>query len=315
MRVESLSVVIPFFNEAENIAALFDRLVPVLETVAENWAVLCVDDGSVDETLARLQALRRQHPGIRVIKLSRNFGKEAAISAGLAHALGAHVLIMDGDLQHPPELIPDMLKRQREGADIVYGLRRSRATESFLRGALSRLYYGLFSRLSDVPMAPEASDFRLMSGRVVAALNALPEKTRFMKGLYAWVGFSHEPCLYEVAPRRSGASKWSLRRLCGYAWNGIVSFSVVPLRFWTVIGSGIAALSLFYAGWIGLTTLVFGREVPGYATLAVAIFFLGGLQLLSIGVLGEYIARIFTETKNRPLFIIEETHGFDDGSD
>ena len=313
MRIQSsqISVVIPFHNEANNIAPILERLVPVLNALILGWEIICVDDGSEDETFSALRAEHLSDYRIRIVKLSRNFGKEAAISAGLQVAAGQHVFLMDGDLQHPPENLPEMMAIQASGIDVVYGLRRSRQTEGRLRSGLSSLFYRVFSGAAEVRLPADAGDFRLMSRRVVDALNALPEQSRFMKGLYAWVGFSQQAVPYEVAVRSSGRSKWSLPKLFSYAWNGIVSFSALPLRLWSLVGICIAACALAYAVWIGVSTLVFGRDVPGYATLAVAIFFLGGLQLVSIGMLGEYIARIFTETKKRPLFIIEETHGFD----
>lgn len=310
-----LSVVIPFYNEVENVAPMFARLLPVLKTVAQSWEVICVDDGSEDDTHAALLEQRASEPRIRILKLSRNFGKEAAVSAGLQACSGAQILLMDGDLQHPPETLKEMMEIQAGGIDVVYGLRRSRQTEGRLRSTLSSAFYHLFSGTSDVRIPADAGDFRLMSRRVVDALNALPEQKRFMKGLYAWVGFSQQAVLYEVEGRRSGSSKWSISQLFGYAWNGVVSFSAAPLRIWSVIGICIAALAVAYAIWVIIETLVYGRVVPGYATLVVAIFFLGGLQLLSIGVLGEYIARIFAETKQRPLFIIEESSGFDADAD
>jgi len=273
--------------------------------------VIAIDDGSRDGTSDALHVVRQHSPNVRIIRFSRNFGKEAALSAGLTRVQGKHVLLIDGDLQHPPEALYEMMRLQDRGADMVYGVRESRRTEGRIRSSCSDLFYRIFSRTSDVAIPPNASDFRLLNDHVVRALNALPEQTRFMKGLYAWVGFSQRAVFYEVEARRNGKSKWSLLNLLGYAWNGLVSFSVVPLRVWSVAGMSIATLALLYAIWIGITTIVFGRDVPGYATLAVAIFFLGGLQLLSIGILGEYIARIFTETKRRPLFVIAETTGFD----
>lgn len=310
-----LSVVIPFYNETENVAPLFERLLPTLNDVSQSWEVICVDDGSQDDTHAALLEQRAKDARVRILKLSRNFGKEAAVSAGLQASSGTQILLMDGDLQHPPETLKEMMELQTGGIDVVYGLRRSRKTEGRLRSTLSSAFYHMFSGTSDVRIPADAGDFRLMSRRVVDALNGLPEQKRFMKGLYAWVGFSQQAVLYDVEERRSGKSKWSISQLFGYAWNGVVSFSAAPLRMWSVIGICIAALAVAYAIWVIIETLVYGRDVPGYATLVVAIFFLGGLQLLSIGVLGEYIARIFAETKQRPLFIIEERSGFDAESD
>lgn len=309
--MSELSVIIPIYNEEFSVDPLFAGLIPVLDSVSSDWEIICVDDGSHDGTFRVLDAARARRPEIRLVKLSRNFGKDAALSAGLQYATGQSVLLMDGDLQHPPEVIPQMLDVQATGIDVVYGLRRSRDTDVGLRRTLSSLFYRVFSGLSDVRIVPEAGDFRLLSRRVVDALNALPEQHRFMKGLYAWVGFSQRAIAYDVAARCNGASKWSTRKLFDYAWNGIVSFSTLPLRLWSIVGSLTAIVALLYAAWIVVETLIFGRAVPGYATLATAIFFLGGLQLLSIGVLGEYIARIFAETKRRPLFIVEEKQGFE----
>ncbi len=311
MRVSSISVVIPVYNEAENIGPLFDRLVPILNAISTQWVIVCVDDGSEDGTYQTLQRHRAKEPRIKLLRFSRNFGKEAAITAGLERTDGAYVLIMDGDLQHPPEIVPKMIEAALEGADVAYGVRQSRPMESTIRKALSNLFYPIFSMFSETRIAPDAGDFRLLTRPVVDALMSLPEKTRFMKGLYAWVGFAHQPIPFQVAARQNGKSKWSLRHLFGYGWGGIVSFSVLPLRLCSITGILIATIALLYAIWIVITTSTFGRDVPGFATLAVAIFFLGGLQLIGIGVLGEYIARVFTEAKGRPLFIIEDADGFE----
>lgn len=301
-------------NEAENIRPLLTRLLPVLEGLELGFEIICVDDGSQDATHARLVA-ELGTPGLRIVKLSRNFGKEAAITAGIDTSLGHNVLIMDGDLQHPPELLTEMLKLRSQGYDVVYGLRRSRKTDGPIRGMLSRVFYRVFSGASEVEIPAGAGDFRLLSRRAVEALKSLPEQNRFMKGLYAWIGFSQTSISYEVEARRAGNSKWPIRRLFGYAWSGLISFSTIPLRFWSICGSIIAFLALAYAVLIVISTLIHGRDVPGFATLAAAIFFLGGLQLLSVGVLGEYIARIFAEVKHRPIYIIEEELGSSDHAD
>ena len=306
-----MTVIIPLLNESRTLQPLCERLARVLNELTSDWEVIAIDDGSSDDTYETLCRIRAADPRIRILKLSRNFGKEAAICAGLRVASGDRVVLMDGDLQHPPEALIEMSEIADQGCDVVFGLPRTRRGESRLRGLLSTLFYMVFSRASEVKIELNASDFRMMSRRVVAALNAMPEQTRFMKGLYAWVGFSQRGMVYDVGARRAGRSKWSFLKLCAYAWSGIISFSAAPLRFWSVIGCLIATGALGYAAWIGTTTLLYGRDVPGYATLAVAIFFLGGLQLISIGVLGEYIARIFDESKGRPLYIIEAWHGFD----
>lgn len=311
MYARDLSIVIPFYNEFDNVTSLFSRLKPVVDALTLDCEIICVDDGSTDSTFTALISARMTDPRIKIIRFSRNFGKEAAITAGLRAVSKQCVLLMDGDLQHPPELLPEMLQIQATGIDVVYGLRRSRKTDGPLRSTLTTMFYRILSTTSEVPIPANAGDFRLMSRRVVDALNSLPEQDRFMKGLYAWVGYSQQAIAYNVETRSAGTSKWSFSHLFIYAWSGIISFSAVPLRVWSVIGACIAVLALSYAIWIGITTVLHGRDIPGYATLAVAIFFLGGLQLLSIGVLGEYVAHIFRETKQRPQFVVEQTIGFE----
>lgn len=313
-QIVDLSVILPCHNEADNIQPLLARLMPQIDKLDVNAEIIAVDDGSTDRTYAVLVVARESDPRVKIIMLSRNFGKEAAVSAGLALSSGANVLIMDADLQHPPELLETMLQTQSEGADVVYGQRRSRSTDGWLRRFFSRNFYKAFSLISDVKIPPDSGDFRLMSRPVVDTLNALPEQSRFMKGLYAWIGYSQVGLFYDAEPRRSGRSSWSLVKLFGYAWDGIMSFSAAPLRIWSLIGILIAAVALCYALWVVVSTLIFGNDVPGYATLASALFFLGGLQILSIGVLGEYLARMFNETKRRPIYIIKNTQGIDDGN-
>jgi len=306
------TVIVPLFNENHTLRALYDRLKSVLDGVCEEWEFIAIDDGSSDDTYTTLLTLRATDKRLRILRLSRNFGKEAAICAGLRAASGDRVVLMDGDLQHPPEALIEMTAIADQGYDVVYGVPRKRRGESRFRSLCSAVFYQVFAQTAEVKIELNASDFRMMSRRVVDALNMLPEQTRFMKGLYAWVGFSQQGIVYDVEPRQAGRSKWSFLNLCTYAWSGIISFSSAPLRLWSVVGSVIATGALFYAAWIGVSTLIYGRDMPGFATLAVAIFFLGGLQLISIGVLGEYIARIFDESKGRPLFIIEVMHGFDE---
>jgi len=300
-------VVIPFHNESGNIKALFEALVPVLDSEFDSHRIICVDDGSKDDTYSQLKVAKAGYPELHLVKLSRNFGKDNALSAGLRQAHGDAVLIMDADLQHPPSVIPELVAALKQGVDIAYGVRRSRDTDGPLRRYLSRSFYNLFSSISDVKIPANAGDFRLLSRRAYEALNALPENNRFMKGLYAWIGFSTMAVEFDVPERHSGTSQWSLRRLSRYAWDGIVSFSSAPLRVSAWVGTFIAVVSAAYAFYVFVTTLVFGRDLPGFATLATAVFFLGGLQLLSIGILGEYQARIFDETKRRPSYIIEQT--------
>jgi glycosyltransferase involved in cell wall biosynthesis len=302
-----ISIVVPFFNEVGNVDPLLKKLAVEMPGLVGSFEIVCVDDGSRDGTLAALMAARADMPELRIVKLSRNFGKEAAMMAGIDSARGERLLLMDADLQHPPEAIPAMFEVAERGIDVVYGVRRNGRNDGWLRNTLSRQFYRVFASTSEISIPADAGDFRLFSRRAVDALRSLPETNRFMKGLYSWIGFSQESVPYDVGVRQAGDSKWSLLKLFSYAWDGIISFSALPLRMWSVIGTIIAGGALIYAIWIVVTTLAFGRDVPGYATLASAIFFLGGLQLLSIGVLGEYIARIFAETKRRPLYIIEAT--------
>ncbi|KDA04325.1 glycosyl transferase family protein [Hyphomonas oceanitis SCH89] len=312
----ALSIVIPFYNEAGNVDALLERLTAQMALIGGSFEIVGVDDGSRDATLAALIAACERVPEMRIVKLSRNFGKEAAMLAGIQEARGDRILLMDADLQHPPETIPAMLEVADRGVDVVYGARSNGRNDGWLRNTLSRQFYRIFASTAEMKIPADAGDFRLFSRRAADALRSLPETNRFMKGLYSWIGFSQESVPYDVGVRSSGSSKWPILKLFSYAWDGIISFSALPLRIWSVIGTVIATGALIYAMWIVISTLAFGRDIPGYATLASAIFFLGGLQLLSIGVLGEYIARIFAETKQRPIYIIEDIFGGtdDDGA-
>lgn len=306
-----LSVIVPMFNEAENLGAFFERLIPAVEGLRVPYEVICVDDGSRDDTVARLIALRNRHPAIKVISLSRNFGKEIALTAGLQHASGRAVVPIDADLQHPPELIAKLVEKWREGYEVVYAVRESRDTESFSRRLSARGFYWIFARLSDVPLPRDAGDFRLLDRRVVDVINSMPERSRFMKGIFAWVGFRQIGVPYTVEPRRQGASGWNVRRLFHFAVDGLTSFSNFPLIAWGYVGAVIASISLVAGAFFILRTLIEGVDVPGYASLMVAILFFGGVQLITLGIIGSYIGRIFQEVKRRPLYIVRETHGFD----
>ena len=303
-----ISVVIPFHNEQNNVVALFGRLEPAIEKAGVTAELVCVDDGSADGTVSQLLIQKERNDNIAIIKLSRNFGKEAALCAGLEHASGDAVIIMDADLQHPPELIPEFIQKLGEGADVVYGVRQSRKTDGPIRAMLSRLFYRSFSSVAEVPIPADAGDFRILSRRAVEALKSLPERRRFFKGLYAWIGFEQTSIPYEVEPRLAGESKWSLLKLLSYAWSGLISFTTAPLRVWSFVGLILAILSVCYTAVIVGEALIYGRTAPGYATIAAAIFFLGGVQLLSAGMIGEYIGRIFEETKQRPQYIVEQIY-------
>lgn len=308
----SLSVVVPLYNESGSLAALHARLCEVLDAMPlASYELVFVDDGSLDTTFAEVAALGVRDPAVRAIRFARNFGKEAAMAAGLRAAGGDVVVLMDGDLQHPPELIPQMFERWRDGAQMVTAVRGSRDTDPWLRRQLSRGFYNLFRRVSEVALAEGGGDFRLFDRAVVDAINSLPERTRFMKGITSWVGFRQVTVDFEPAERVAGASAWPLMRLLRYAIDGFSAFSTLPLRVWSLIGLGMAALSGSYGLWLVLRTAIWGIDVPGYASIMVAVLFMGGIQLISLGVLGEYVGRIFTEVKARPLYLVSERIGFE----
>ncbi len=304
-----MSCVLPAFNEAGNLPVLLERLHGILPSLTDEWEVIVVDDGSADETaVAMLPWL--VEPGVRYLQLSRNFGKEAALTAGIDHALGDVVLLMDADLQHPASLIGEMLAAWTRGADMVCAARSSRSDEGFTKRAGTWFFYRLInSKHSKVQIPVDAGDFRLMDRRVVDALKALPERTRFMKGLYAWVGFRTEIIDYMPDERLAGQSSFSLRRLATLAFTGVTAFSTLPLRLWGAIGGLVALFALSFAAWIVIEHFVFGHDVPGWATLVTGMMLFSGVQLLSIGILGEYIGRIFDEVKRRPIYLVAGDHG------
>ena len=304
-----LSVVVPVFNESANIEPLCDRLVPILERVAASWEVVFVDDGSEDDTLSMIRARNAAEPRIGAVSFSRNFGKEVAIAAGLDHARGRAVVIMDADLQHPPEVIERFVARWREGYVMVYGQRTSRADESAVKRGFARLFYRLFDSFTHMHLPEGAGDFRLIDARGVEVLRGLSERSRFSKGLYAWIGFKTIGIPFVVEERRHGATKWSFRTLFRLAFDSITAFSTVPLRVWTYLGGLISVLAIAAAAYFAVRTLLFGVDVAGYPSLIVSITFLGGVQLMSLGIIGEYIGRIFAEVKRRPLYVVAERVG------
>lgn len=305
-----LTIVVPVFNEEGAIAPFIARVEQVLQKAAiagVDHEILFVDDGSADATAAQIAAAAHGH--IRGLRLSRNFGKEAAMTAGLAEARGDAVIIMDVDLQDPPELLPEMIARWREGARVVAARRIDRDTDSFMKRWTAGAFYRLYNRISPVPIPENVGDFRLLDRAAVDAVNALPESRRFMKGLFAWIGFAPVYVDFRRPPRLVGTTKFSGWRLWRFAVEGLTSFSELPLVIWTYVGFAISALALLFAGWIVVKTLLLGIDVPGYASTLTAVLFLGGMQLLGIGVLGEYIARIYDETKRRPCYIVAERLG------
>ncbi len=304
MTVPAISIVCPMYHEAGNLPALMERLLPVLTALTSDWEIVLVDDGSSDETFAIASHYAQHNSRIRALQFSRNFGKEIAIACGLHHSRGQVVVLMDADLQHPPEMIPALIAKWQEGFDMVYGVRTSRNTDSAARRIISRIFYHVFSFVSSTNLPQGAGDFRLMNRKVVGALNALPERTRFTKGLYSWVGFRSTGVPFEIEVRNAGASHWNLRRLLSLAVDGITAFSVMPLRVWTYIGLAVSSVAFIYALYILIHTLIYGADVAGFPTLIISVMMLSGIQLMSLGVLGEYIGRIFTEVKARPMYIV-----------
>ena len=308
-----LSVIVPLFNEAGNLPALAARLTAVLEHCVASFEVILVDDGSRDTSLAAARALNAQDQRFRTVSFSRNFGKEIAIAAGLDHAIGDAAVIMDADLQHPPEVIADFVVQWRLGYKNVYGQRIDRTRDSPLRRLLARRFYDIFQAFGETGLPPGAGDFRLLDRQAMDALRAMGERARFSKGLYAWIGFKSIGVPFEVAERASGTSKFSYRKLTRFALDGLMSFSTLPLKVWTYVGTVIATFAMVTAIYFVTRTVAFGNDVPGYASLIVSVMFFAGIQLMSLGILGEYIGRIFAEVKRRPLYLVSERIGMDGG--
>ena len=308
-----LSVVVPLFNEAENIAELSHRLVEVLERCVASFEVIFVDDGSRDGSLEKARAVHAEDARFRTLSFSRNFGKEIAIAAGLDHALGDAAVIIDADLQHPPEIIAKFVEKWREGYQNVFGQRIDRAADSPLRRLFSKWFYEIFESFGETGLPPGAGDFRLLGRPAIESLCEMGERARFSKGLYAWIGFKSIGVPFEVAARTHGASKFSYRKLTRFALDGLMSFSTLPLKVWTYIGSVISGCAFAAAIYFLASTAMYGVDVPGYASLIVSVMFFSGIQLMSLGILGEYIGRIFAEVKRRPLYLIAERIGMGDG--
>jgi glycosyltransferase involved in cell wall biosynthesis len=304
----TISCVVPCYNEATNLARVLPALTQALAALAPHWEVLLVDDGSHDDTAGVVRPFVLAG-GVRYLALSRNFGKEAALSAGLEHARGQVVLMLDADGQHPVSMLPAMLQGWRDGADTVCAVRDTRADESLTKRLGTRLFYGIVNAGSPLPIPRDAGDFRLMDRRVVDALLSLPERNRFLKGLYAWVGFRTQFLPYTPAIRQSGRSTFSFTRLLSLALTGLTAFSSLPLRLWGGLGALIALAAIGYGLFIVVDHLFNGNPVPGWPTVVVTLMFFCGVQLLSIGILGEYIGRIFTEVKRRPLYLLREQAG------
>ena len=308
-----LSLIVPVKDEEEAIAFFVEQVTQALGAIddpaAREFEIMFVDDGSTDGTMDEIRRAFAAEPRVRALSLSRNFGKEAALSAGLDHARGQAVVPMDVDLQDPPEVIGPMLAKWREGFDIVYGVRTNRETDSLPKRLTADLYYRAHNRLSNDKIPEHAGDFRLLDRKVVDVIRQMPERNRFMKGLFAWAGFRQTSVTYRRQPRQVGKTKFNYWKLWTFALDGITSASTVPLRVWSYIGGTVALFALAYAGFVVVRTLIWGVQVPGYASMMVAILFLGGLQLLSLGILGEYVGRILIEAKHRPLYVVRERIG------
>ena len=305
-----ISIVAPFYNEAQGIELYFERLARVTQALAQfDFELVCVDDGSVDKTLSLLLQQAATDPRIRVVELSRNFGKEAALTAGLDAATGDAVIPIDSDLQDPPELIGAMLQEWQNGAEVVLARRMDRSADSILKRVSAEIFYKAHNRFSSLKIPGNVGDFRLMDRVVVQAFRQLPERQRFMKGLFAWLGFRTVTLDYIREARAAGHSKFSGWKLWNFALEGLTSFSTSPLKIWSYLGGVGALISLGYALFIVVRTMAHGVDLPGYASLLVAVIFFGSVQLIGIGMLGEYIGRIYMESKQRPLYIVRKTHG------
>jgi len=304
---KKVSILIPCYNEEQTLPQLYAQLVQLMDSDNNHeWEIMFVNDGSNDGTLALLQQLQRQDQRVNYLDLSRNFGKENAMLAGFDHVTGDCMVIMDADLQHPPTLIPTMIEWWEQGYDDVYAKRASRGKESWLRKRLSLLFYKLLQTSSRFTMLANVGDFRLLDRCCINALKRMRESERYTKGMYCWIGFKKKEVTFEQGDRAAGQSSWTYRSLFSLALDGITSFSTLPLRISTIMGCIISVGALLYMLYIFITALLWGDPVQGFPTLAVIILFLGGIQLLSLGVIGEYIGRIYNETKNRPDYIVRE---------
>jgi glycosyltransferase involved in cell wall biosynthesis len=300
-----LSCVVPALNEHDNLALLLPALAEMLTQISSAWEVIVVDDGSSDRT-PELMSVFARISGFHYLQLSRNFGKEAALSAGLASADGDVVVCLDADLQHPLALIPEMLERWKAGVDTVYAVRKNRGDESWIKRVGAAIFYGILGQGQRVRIPPDAGDFRLMDRQVVDALLQLPERTRFMKGLYAWVGFKAEPILYIPAERLHGRTHFNLFQLIHFAVDGITSFSTWPLRAFNLVGSLVALLAFGYGIYLVIDYFLNGHDVSGWTTIVTGMFFFSGINLMALGTIGAYIARIFDEVKQRPLYVVKQ---------
>lgn len=306
-----ISCIVPVFNEEANVEKFFTALQATLRSLTNCFEIIVIDDGSKDATVEKVMQLPKSYQ-IKLLAFSRNFGKETALSAGLDHCSGDVAVLMDADFQHPIEVIPEFLAHWVEGYDMVYGVRKNRDNESRVKRHFAQLFYWIMEKITKINLPSNAGDFRLLDRKVIDALNQFQERTRFMKGLYAWVGFERFAVPFDVHERKAGKSSWRLTKLIELAITGITSFSDIPLRVWGFVGFIVSLIAMIYAVYFLTYTLMHGTDLPGFPSIIVAVMFLGGIQLLSIGILGEYIARIFTEVKQRPKYLVAKKHGFDE---
>lgn len=311
-QIPDLSIVTPMYNEETNIDYFFERLESVLYSLRVSYEIICINDGSRDNTLNCLVNHHYRNPAVKVLNLSRNFGKEIAMTAGIDYASGLAVIPIDADLQDPPELIGQLLEKWREGYDVVYATRTTRAGETWLKKVTAKVFYQTLEKVSKVPVPRNTGDFRLMDRRVVDALKRLPERNRFMKGLFSWVGFKQTSITFSRDKRHQGKTAWNYWKLWNFALDGLTSFSAAPLKIWSYAGLGLSGLAFLYGTFLVIRTLILGVDVPGYASLMAVVLFLGGVQLISMGIIGEYLGRIFEEVKGRPIYLLRDTYGFSD---
>ena len=302
----SIDIIVPVFNEQDVIPMFKKRIQAVMQSCDIQWRVIFVDDGSSDDSLAVMKSIHESNSQFGYLSLSRNFGKEYAVTAGLDHASADAAVVIDVDLQDPPELIPDMVAEWHAGFDVVYATRKARHGESMAKKATANMFYRTINSMSKINIPKDTGDYRLMSRRAYLAVNKLRERNRFMKGLFAWVGYKQKQLYFEREPRAAGITKWNYSKLWRFALDGITSFSYMPLRFATWIGMTVAVFAFIYGTIIIAKTMVLGSDVPGYPSLMVVVLFLGGIQLTALGIIGEYLGRMFNESKQRPLYLIDE---------
>ena len=306
----SITLIVPVYNEEDSIDIFLQEVNDKLSIYREKLELLFVNDGSSDRTLEVLFRHAQQDPRIKIVNFTKNFGKEAGMTAGLDHSTGQVVIPVDVDLQDPLEVIIDFVAKWKDGYDVVYGVRNNRMSDSVAKRATARWFYVLFNKLTNSKIPENVGDFRLMDRVVVTAVKELRERNRFMKGLFAWVGYKSIGVPYERPNRAAGYTKWNFWKLWNFALDGLISFSTVPLRVWTYLGVFISMVSMFYSIYIISRTLLYGIDVPGYASIMTAILFFGGVQLISLGVIGEYLGRLFIEVKNRPIYLVDKVYQF-----